>query len=82
MLVPDIISGFKICEKLYTFLVLLTGNVDIVHVGGGNLLTNLCDQIQDELNIISLALFRVNIPRTRGFISQYFSFSVVYQLLS
>ena len=50
-------------ELLKPLFVPLTGDVDIVHVSGGNLFANLLDQIQDELNIISLALLRVNIPR-------------------
>ena len=63
LLVPNILSGFQICEKLKEYCSTLTGDVNVVHVGGGDLLTNLCDQIQDELNVISLTLLRVNIPR-------------------
>ena len=38
-------------------------NVDIVHVSGGDLPTNLGNQGQNELDIISLALLSINIPR-------------------
>ena len=38
------------------------GDVDIVHVSGGNLLSNFGNQIQNELDIISLALLSINIP--------------------
>ena len=37
-------------------------DVDIVHVSGGNLLSNFGNQIQNELDIISLALLSINIP--------------------
>ena len=39
-----------------------SSNVDIVHVSGGDLLTNLGNQIQDELDVVSLALLSINIP--------------------
>ena len=39
-----------------------SGDVDIVHVSSGNLLTNLGNQVQDELDIISLALLSIHIP--------------------
>ena len=38
------------------------GDVDIVHVRGGDLVSNLGDQVKDELDIISLALLSVHIP--------------------
>ena len=38
------------------------GDVDIVHVRGGDLLSNLGNQVQDELDIISLALLSIHIP--------------------
>ena len=38
-------------------------DVDIVHVSGRNLLSNLGNQIQDELDIVSLALLSINIPK-------------------
>ena len=69
-------QNFRIFEKRKTFFIPLTGDVDIVHVGGWDLFTNLCDQIQDELDIISLTLLRVNIPRTRGFLVNIVAFSV------
>ena len=50
-------------ESVYLFP--LTSNVDIVHVSCGDLLANLGDQVQDELDIIRLALLRVNIPKTK-----------------
>ena len=39
------------------------GDVDIVHVCSRNLLSNLGNQIQDELDIVSLALLSINIPK-------------------
>lgn len=37
-------------------------NVDIIHVSGWDLLANLGNQVQDELDIISLALLSIHIP--------------------
>ena len=47
-----------------------TSNVYIVHVSRGDLLANLGDQIQDELDVIRLAL-PANIPREKDF-TEYF----------
>ena len=57
------------------------GNVDIVHVSGWDLLTNLGNQIQDELDIISLALLSINIPETITILSRTM-LDKLYQLLS
>ena len=39
------------------------GNVDIIHVSGWDLFANLGNQVQDELDIISLALLSIHIPK-------------------
>ena len=57
------------------------GNVDIVHVSGWDLLTNLGNQIQDELDVISLALLSINIPETITILSRTM-LDKLYQLLS
>ena len=46
--------------------VLLTDNVDILHVSCRDLLANLLYQVQSELDIISLAWLRVNIPHNEN----------------
>ena len=39
------------------------GNVDIVHVSSWDLLANLGNQVQDKLDIISLTLLSIHIPK-------------------
>ena len=41
------------------------GNVDIVHVSGRDLSSDLGNEVKDELNIIRLALLCVHIPDTQ-----------------
>ena len=38
------------------------GDVDVVHVSSGDLLSYFCNQVQDELDVVSLALLSINIP--------------------
>ena len=53
--------------RIFNFFSKPTGNVDVVHVRGRNLGSNLGDEVQDELDVIRLALLGVHIPeRSRG----------------
>ena len=70
-------------DSEYFYLFPPTSDVDIVHVSSGDLLANLGDQIQDELDVIRLALLGVNIPRQKNFSEYFESLSdLFYQLLS
>ena len=60
-----LITGLLQTDLIWSILLNLTYNIDVVHVSCRDLLTNLLDQVQGELDIISLAWLRVNIPHRK-----------------